>query len=231
MKINEEFQQSQQKLLTNKEGILHNFDVIYDLNPTNTIHLCEQLLKKPSIEELEESSRLEEQFIKKVSNDEAGVEIILLALKNAFAKDTDTFTFAEESTAKTQLSAKIITSGFLENTMLFVEHLKDEEEKWKFEDLYMNEKLDAFQCWYRQRLSKKYEIDEKSIVIRKIVKGCIIVEWTTIKLTDTFKIFSANKKHEKQLKVHRYFRHFSLSPKDFDPKGNIEFDVFPSSLG
>ena len=45
MKINEEFRQNQEKVLTNKDGILHNFDHIYELNPINTIHLCEQLLK------------------------------------------------------------------------------------------------------------------------------------------------------------------------------------------
>ena len=48
MKINEEFRASQEKILTDKDKIMHNFDLIYHLNPKNTIHLCENLLKKPT---------------------------------------------------------------------------------------------------------------------------------------------------------------------------------------
>ena len=117
------------------------------------------------------------------------MEVILLALKEAFTKNKGTFTFTEDSTAKSQLSAKILTSGFLENTLLFVGHVKDEEGMWKFDDLYKNEeKLNAFKCWYKQWLSKKYGIDEKSILITKLVKGCIKVKWATIRKSDENKV-------------------------------------------
>ena len=101
----------------------------------------------------------------------------MLGLKGMIQKYKGTFTFSRQSNAKTQLSAKILTSGFLENTIMFREHLKDTE-KWNFDALYGNpEKIKEFIEEYKSEKAKQFGINRENIVVTRLVEGSVISEF------------------------------------------------------
>ena len=59
-------------------------------------------------------------------------------------------------------------------------------------------------------------------MITKLVEGSIKVQWITVDSADALNVLKSNYKNRK-LKLHRYFKHFSLSPDDFDVLGNMEY--------
>ena len=44
----------------------------------------------------------------------------------------------------------------------------------------------------KKRISQKYNIDEDSIAIARLIKGSILVEWVTARKNDAFKLFKEN---------------------------------------
>ena len=58
IEVNQEYKEKMEKILTDKESIFDNFDVLFSLNPKNTIHFCGKLLTKPKKEELKQSDQL-----------------------------------------------------------------------------------------------------------------------------------------------------------------------------
>ena len=57
-------------------------------------------------------------------------------------------------------------------------------------------------------------------MVTKLVEGSIDVEWIAVDDATAGRVINKNKE-TKKLKLHRFFQHFSLSPEDFDPKGNM----------
>ena len=143
-----------------------------------------------------------------------------MGLKEEYEKDGITFTISQHSTPKTQLCTKILTSGFFEDLIQFTENVQESEE-WNFESLYKDDKKKAeFRKWYIKQKAQEYNIDEDKIVMTKIKKGSLKVEWTTVNYADALSVLKKNHQ-QKKLKLHPYFQHFSLSPEDFDVRGNI----------
>ena len=71
-------------ILTDADGVFENFDALYHNSPSNTIHFCGKLLTKPTEKEVKESDEvaaLLRENIQKKGEDKAGVEIIMLGLK------------------------------------------------------------------------------------------------------------------------------------------------------
>ena len=80
-------------ILTNKNSIFENFDILYHLNKKNTIHFCTKLLTKPTNEENKQSDQITASMreIVKRGEQDPGVFIILLGLKELYEKDKGTF--------------------------------------------------------------------------------------------------------------------------------------------
>ena len=115
---------------------------------------------------------------------EKGIAIIMLGLKYMIEKQKGTLTFSRRSNAKTQLSAKILTSGFLENIYMFTEHLENTP-KWNFDALYSNsEKTREFIEEYKTEKAKQFDIDRENIVMTGLVEGSIKTKWTSIKSSE-----------------------------------------------
>ena len=111
---------------------------------------------------------------------------------------------SKNSTLKSQLSTKILTSGFMEDQVKFTEHL-DETDEWKFDEIVKNEtKREEFKEWYIKKIAKEYNIDQKEIIIHKLVEGSIAVQWSSTNASNTLNVLQANVKNQK-LKVHRFF--------------------------
>ena len=71
-------------ILTDTDGVFENFDTLYHLSPSNTTHFCGKLLTKPTeleVKESDEVAALLRENIQKKGEDKAGVEIIMLGLK------------------------------------------------------------------------------------------------------------------------------------------------------
>ena len=165
-----------EEILTDKDQIYDNFDKIYQRNPQNTLLLCKKLLRKPTKKELENTRVIEEELLevvrKKKTLEEKGIAIIVLGLKYAIETSENILTFSRYSNAKTQLSAKILTSGFLENTYMFREHLEDTP-KWNFDALYgNNEKIMEFIEEYKTKKAEQFGIKREGIVVIRLVEGC-----------------------------------------------------------
>ena len=155
--------------------------------------------------------------------DKAGVAVIMLALKKAYEASGVSFSLCEQSSSKTQLSAKVITSGFMEDCFKFTEHFQGAD--FTFDEIYANrQKLLAFIDQYTAKKSAEYQIPEENILVTKLAEGSIAVEWASFGFSEAKKILS---KADGTLKIHPFFQYFYLSPEDFDPNGNIAFQSPP----
>lgn len=104
---------------------------------------------------------------------ENGVAIILLGLKKLVEEDGGTFTLHRKSNAQTQLSIKILTSGFLEDLVKVSEHLPDTPD-WNFQDIYQNdEKLEQFISKFTKEKSIQHNISPDDIIVTKLTEGSI----------------------------------------------------------
>ena len=149
--------------------------------------------------------------------------MILLGLKMAYEASGVTFTLSEQSSPKSQLSVKILSSGFMEDCFKFTERVDGAE--YSFDEIHSNrQKLLAFVDQYAASKSSSCQIPKESILVTKLAEGSIEVEWASLGLSEAKKILE---KGGDTLKIHPFFQHLYLSPQDFDPSGNICFQSPP----
>ena len=149
--------------------------------------------------------------------------MILLGLKKAYEERGVTFSLCKQSSAKTQISTKILTSGFMEDCYKFTEHI--EGATYTFDEIHSNhQKLLAFLETYIAKKSAEHQIQKQNILVTKLTEGSIEIEWAFFGFSDARKIMD---RAENTLKIHPFFRHLYLSPEDFDPNGNIAFQNPP----
>ena len=100
-------------------------------------------------------------------------------------------TFSPQSTMKSKLSLKVITSHYLSDRFIVIEKV-DEDDKFYFEKMYHDE--DHFRK-YVDRQKKKYvsrfDLTEENIVIHNLIKGPNVL------------VFSTNEGH----KLSKHLRH------------------------
>lgn len=172
--IDPEFRSHYEKVLRDKDQIFHNFDIIYGLNPKNCCRLCEEILEKPTEREVEESAAVQRELEKALEKDsEDGVAIILLGLKKFVEEDGGTFTLHRKSNAQTQLSVKILTSGFLEDLVKATEHVADTPE-WNFEAIHGDdERLEKFIAKFAKEKSVQHNVSPDDIIVTRLTEGSI----------------------------------------------------------
>ena len=97
---------------------------------------------------------------------------------------------------------------------------KIEDPTWNFDRFDEdNDCLLKCQRWYKDYLWEKYKVDSHKVIVHKIVKGSTWVEASA----DSFTIFNSKLGTADNIDVRPFFDSLTLSPEDFDPKGNFTF--------
>ena len=77
VQVNHDCRETMEKILTDRDNVLDNFDILHYLNPKNTVRFCEKLLSKPTAEEIEQSNKLAAEMQQKIKekdeNEDLGI--------------------------------------------------------------------------------------------------------------------------------------------------------------